>query len=188
MDKVFYVPAIFYVAGLIQHDALAIRLAVGAWACFYLVSVPFVARRVALRSPPGDFLRATAILAGGALPWSLYIPLWRQLTTPTALLVAYPTLLVWCCVAFFMALRRDPPALTPARRLFVLGGGAVLYGAIALISLGGAAFTLLLMASGVPPTDVLLVGLIVSAAGGALGALSGWAALRLWAAKDVPIG
>jgi hypothetical protein len=187
VDRALYLAPLSYVIGLVQHDDRLLVMAVAWWAFVYCFSVPFIVRRIARRSPPGDFLRAAAVLAAGALPLSLYIPLWRELTSRTALIVAFPLLLVWCVTAYVMALRSNPPRLTPARRIFVLGGGAMIYGTIALVGFGGAVFTMAMLNGGNPPMGAIVACLLIAAAGLGLGILSGWSALRLWSAKDVPL-
>jgi len=186
IDELLIWPSVVYVFGLFQPDRL-VGLAVALWAGVYFLAIPFVPRRVALRSPPGDPLRAAAVLAAGAFPLALYIPLWRELTTRNALVVAFPILVVWCGAAYYMALRETPPVLTPARRAFVLGGGALIYGAIALVGLGGALITLFLLLWGLPPPTILIGCALIIGVGLGLGGLSGWAALRMWAARTAPL-
>ncbi|WP_133255030.1 hypothetical protein [Phenylobacterium hankyongense] len=141
-------------------------------------------RRVAVRSPPGDTWRAAATLAYGALPFALYVPLWRELTTRTALLIAFPVLYVWGAVAIWMALRDTPPPQTPRMRSVMLAGASLIYAAVSLTLLGAAGFAIL-MRLWSPIEGTMVVSLLLVVPGLPLGALAGWASLNLFMAARV---
>jgi hypothetical protein len=66
------------------------EFAVGVWAAFYLLNIPFQVWHVAVRPEGGNPGWAAKVLFVGAWPYAYFALLWPQLTTRIGLLVMFP--------------------------------------------------------------------------------------------------
>jgi hypothetical protein len=125
-----------YAIALWQGDRGLLATLLAVWAGFaVLVWGPYAIFRVSQRRM-GQGPRAAAILAFGLLPWALFLsPARAWLSTWTGLAIAFPVFYAWGVAVLFIAMRDQPLSRSPAFRAALLAGGALIYGAIAVVLL-----------------------------------------------------
>jgi hypothetical protein len=92
--------------------------AIWFWTIGYLINFPLEIWHVHVRPEGGDPRRAAVVLAIGAIPYLLFIPLWSELTTHRALMVMFPVIALAGVVAMWLVWRREgaPEDASPPKR------------------------------------------------------------------------
>jgi hypothetical protein len=109
--------------------------ALALWALAVVFWTPYILLRTDLRRPRADSARAAALLAFGLLAWPLgalvaLLAVLAGLDSGAALYLAFPVVFAGGAGAMILAARTPaPPAVAPAGRGRLLGGGALIYAA-----------------------------------------------------------
>jgi hypothetical protein len=81
--------------------------AIWFWTIGYLINFPLEIWHVHVRPEGGNPRRAAIVLAIGAIPYLLFIPLWSELTTHRALMVMFPVIALAGVAAIWLVWRRE---------------------------------------------------------------------------------
>lgn len=165
-DYMVFLPPGLYVWGLVDGGTENLGFAVWFWLVVSLLWTPWIALRVAMRTPKSDPHAVLAMVGVGLWPWLIFLFAMDWAVTRTGLIVTFPLIFVFGASTLMAAHFEWPRTKTTAGRSVLLCVGGVIYGVYATLFLG------VLVLGVFEGAGILTVGVVAVGGAAALAALA----------------